>query len=173
MNKSREIVFAGLFIAMGLILPIIFHTFTMGGPAFLPMHIPVLIAGLLLSPKTALFVGIITPILSSVLTGMPPVYPMLPIMIFELATYGFVAALCSRKFYLGLYPSMFIAMIAGRIMAGLVVAVLAFGFGFPTNPIPYVYGAIMTGIPGIIIQILVVPAFAKLISVLGIRTSNA
>lgn len=170
MNKTREIVYAGLLIALGYVLPIIFHTFSMGGPAFLPMHIPVLIAGLLLSPKIVLLVGVITPILSSLLTGMPPIYPMLPIMIVELATYGVIAAVCFRKYDLGYYKSLIIAMLAGRITAGLVVAVLAIGFGLPMSPIPYVIGAIVTGLPGIAIQLVIVPAFAKMLSVLGLQS---
>lgn len=173
MNKTREIVYAGLLIALGYVLPMIFHLFSMGGPAFLPMHLPILIAGLLLSPQSALLVGVITPILSSLLTGMPPIYPMLPIMIFELATYGLVTALCFNKYNLGYYKSLIIAMVAGRIVAGLVVAVLALGFGLPMSPIPYIIGAIVTGLPGIAIQLVVVPAFAKMLSMVGLQSYTA
>ncbi len=173
MNKTREIVYAGLLIAIGYVLPMIFHMFNMGGPAFLPMHIPVLIAGLLLSPQSALLVGMVTPVLSSLLTGMPPIYPMLPIMFFELATYGLITALCFGKFNLGYFKSLTIAMIAGRIVAGLVVAVLAVGFGLPMSPVPYILGAIATGLPGIAIQYVVVPAFAKMLSVMGLQSYTA
>ena len=170
MNRTREIVTAGLFIALGYVLPMIFHVFSMGGPAFLPMHLPILLAGLVLSPQSALLVGVITPILSSLLTGMPTLYPMLPIMIFELATYGFIIAICYRKYELGYYKSLFIAIFAGRIVAGLVVTFLALGFGLPMSPTPYILGAIVTGLPGIVIQLLAVPALAKLLDVIGFQT---
>ena len=89
--KTKNIVLSGLFVAFGLILPMIFHQFSMGGPAFLPMHIPVLIGTMLLGPSSGFLIGMVTPVLSSVLTGMPPTFPMLPIMFFELAVYGLIA----------------------------------------------------------------------------------
>lgn len=172
-NNTKELVLAGIFIAIGYVLPMIFHLFNMGGPAFLPMHIPVLIAGMVISPALAMSVGIITPILSSFLTGMPPLYPMLPIMIVELAIYGFVTAICVRKFNLNYYVSLLIAMVAGRIGAGLVVAVLAIGFGLPMQPVPYILGAIVTGVPGLVIQLILVPAAAKIVTMMGYKTQNA
>lgn len=173
MSKTKELVLAGLFIAFGYVLPMIFHMFSMGGPTFLPMHIPILIAGLILSPKIALIIGIITPIFSSFFTGMPPLYPMLPIMVVELAVYGFIAALCVQKFNLNYYISLIIAMLVGRIGAGLVVAVLAVGFNLNMHPINYVLGAIITGIPGILIQLVVIPPLVYVIKMLGIKIQGA
>jgi hypothetical protein len=49
-------------------------------------------------------------------------------------------------------------MTAGRIAAGLTVAVLVQLFGIKMNPLIYIKGAIITGIPGIIIQLLFIPA---------------
>lgn len=160
MSRSREIVLAGILLAVSLLLPQIFHQFSMGGPAFLPMHIPVLIGGLVLSPSFALILGFLAPILSSLLTGMPPVYPMLPIMIFELGAYGLTASLCRQKFQLSYYPSLILAMLGGRIAAGCVVAVLALAFNFPNTPLAFVLGSISSGIPGLLIQLIFVPALA-------------
>ncbi len=72
--KSKKIVLSAIFIAFGIIMPMIFHTVNLAGTIFLPMHIPVLIAGFLLGPTCGALVGIITPIL----TGMPPIIPMMP-----------------------------------------------------------------------------------------------
>lgn len=166
MNKSKEIVLASVFIAMGFVLPMIFHFFSMGGPAFLPMHIPILIAGMVLTPKYAILVGIITPILSSVLTGMPPIYPMLPIMIVELATYGGIAALCIQKYKANYIVALLISMVAGRISAGIVVALLAIGLGLNMQPMTYIIGAIITGFPGLLIQLFIVPGTAKMVEML-------
>lgn len=162
--KSRKIVLSGLFIAFGVILPMIFHQFNMGGPAFLPMHIPVLIAGLFLGGTEGLMVGFITPIISSVLTGMPPAFPMLPIMMFELATYGFLAGTFAHKMKLNIYISLILSMIGGRIAAGIVVLVLAQFFGFQGAPIPFVQAAVITGLPGILIQLVFVPIVVKLLN---------
>ena len=162
--KARKIVLSGLFVAFGVLLPMIFHQFNMGGPGFLPMHIPVLIAGLFLGATPGLLVGLITPIISSVLTGMPPLFPMLPIMMFELGAYGLVSGLFSEKLKSNDYVSLIAAMIVGRIVAGVVVFVLATFFGFMgPGPVLFVQGAIITGIPGIIIQLVFVPPVAKLL----------
>lgn len=156
-TRTSEIIFGGLLVATGVILPMIFHMFSMGGPMFLPMHIPVIIGGLLLSPGVATMVGVVTPIMSSLLTGMPVVFPMLPIMIFELAAYGLIISLCRNKYHLNIFVSMIIGMLGGRIVAGLVVFVMGLFVEIDMSPIPYVIGAITTGVPGILIQLVFIP----------------
>ncbi|MDD4438968.1 MAG: ECF transporter S component, partial [Tissierellia bacterium] len=88
----------------------------------------------------------------------PVMFPMAVIMAFELGTYGLTASLAVRKFNLPTIPSLIISMVAGRIAAGLTVAVLVQLFGIKMNPLIYIKGAIITGIPGIIIQLLFIPA---------------
>lgn len=155
---TRELVLSGLLLAAGLILPMIFHMFSMTGPVFLPMHIPVLIGGLLLPPSLAIPLGIITPLLSSTLTGMPVAFPMAPIMAVELGVYGLSASIATRKLKLNSVLALIIAMVDGRIAAGLAVAVLVKLFGVNMNPIMFVKGAIVTGLPGLIIQLIFIPA---------------
>lgn len=158
MNKTKEIVLSGLLLASGIILPMIFHIFSLTGPIALPMHIPVLIGGFLLSPPLALLLGITTPIISGLLTGMPVMFPMAIIMALELGIYGLTASLAARKFKLSIFPALIISMIAGRIAAGLTVALLVQLFGLKMNPLIFIQGAIITGIPGIIIQLIFIPA---------------
>lgn len=158
MNKTKEIVLSGLLLASGILLPMVFHMFSLTGPIALPMHIPVLIGGFLLSPQLALLLGIITPIISGLLTGMPVMFPMSIIMACELGVYGLTASLATRNFNLSAIPALIISMILGRIAAGLTVAALVQLFGVKMNPIAYVQGAIVTGLPGIIIQLLFIPA---------------
>lgn len=154
---TKEMVLSGLLLATGILLPMVFHMFGMTGPIALPMHIPVLIGGLLLPPGLALALGIITPITSSLLTGMPVLFPMAVIMAVELGMYGLTASLATRKLKLSPIPSLIIAMIVGRIAAGLTVAVLVQLFGVKMDPIMYVKGAVVTGLPGIIIQLIFIP----------------
>lgn len=156
--KTKELVLSGLLLATGIILPMIFHMFGMTGPIALPMHIPVLIGGFLLTPQLALALGIITPIISGLLTGMPVMFPMAIIMAFELGIYGLTASLATRKFRLSPIPSLIIAMITGRIVAGLTVAALVQLFGVKMNAIMFVKGAIVAGLPGIIIQLIFIPS---------------
>lgn len=161
MNKkitTMEIVLGGMLLASGLLLPMVFHLFGLTGQVALPMHIPVLIGGFFLSPPLALFLGIITPLVSSVLTGMPVLFPMAVIMMFELGTYAFSASLFARKMKLPAVTSLILAMIAGRIAAGVTVAMLVQLFGVKMNPVLYIKGAVITGIPGIIIQLIFIPS---------------
>ncbi len=155
--KTRKIVISGLLIAIGVLLPIIFHSMSMGGQIFLPMHIPVLIGGILLGPFYGTLIGITTPLLSSFLTGMPPAFPMLPIMVFELGTYGltsgYIAKLYPKKVVLPLLGG----MVDGRISAALVVFVLSRFFGVKLSPLLFLKGAILTGLPGILIQLIIIP----------------
>lgn len=156
--STKEIVMSGLLLATGIIVPMVFHSFGIAGPVFLPMHIPVLIGGLLLSPMTALFLGFLTPLLSSSLTGMPVLFPIGIIMMFELATYGFVASWMYSKMGKHMALSLIVAMIMGRIVAGLIVFLMAILFGINIKPLTYVYTAVLTGIPGILLQLVLVPA---------------
>lgn len=157
-NKSvREIVLSGLFITLGVILPIVFHAFG-AGSAFLPMHIPILIAGFVVSLPFAAAAGAITPMLSSLLTGMPPGFPVLPFMVFELAAYGAFSNLMYRKFKLNVYISLICSMIIGRVVSSIAVWVLAtFFMAKLPNPFLFIIGGITQGIPGIIIQIVFIP----------------
>lgn len=169
--KTRKIVVSGLLIAIGVFLPIIFHSMSMGGQIFLPMHIPVLIAGMLLGPLYGALVGLITPMLSSFFTGMPPAFPMLPIMVFELGTYGLVGGYFSKLFPKRVFIPLIAAMIDGRITAGLVVFVLSRFFGASIKPLIFLKAAIITGLPGIVIQLIIIPpivfALKKNLSSLG------
>lgn len=157
-NGTKQLVLSGVFIALGIVLPMAFHLFGGGGPMFLPMHIPVLLAGFFLSMPYAIAVGIITPLLSSLFTGMPPMFPVLPYMMLELATYACMVSFLYQKKGLNVYISLIGSMIAGRIMAGLGVWILAqfFAAKMP-GPIVFITGAISKGLPGIIIQIIFIP----------------
>jgi hypothetical protein len=163
-NKSvKEVVFSGLFITMGLVLPVIFHFFGLG-KTFLPMHIPVLLAGFMLSVPYAAAVGALMPLLSSVITGMPPLFPIMPYMVLELAAYAVVASILSRKLRLNIYISLILSMIAGRIAAGIAVWALTIFFGAKLpGPFVFIASAVTTGIPGIIIQIVSIPPMVVLL----------
>ena len=86
-----------LLLALGVVLPIVFHAFPLGGRIFLPMHLPTFVAGLVLGPVAGLVVGAGSPIVSGLLTGRPTVFYMVP-MVFELTTYGLVAGLLRPRF---------------------------------------------------------------------------
>ena len=157
-TSTTNIVMSGLLIAIGVIVPSIFHTAGIAGNIFLPMHIPVLLGGFLLSPIYALLVGMLTPILNNLLTGMPPLFPMTLIMVFELGVYGFVASYLYKRLRVPVILSLLISMIVGRIVSGVVVYILTMAFStVKMDPLLFVKGGVITGIPGIIIQIVLIP----------------
>ncbi|HKL41079.1 MAG TPA: ECF transporter S component [Clostridia bacterium] len=161
--NTKELSLSGLLIALGLILPMVFHAFGGAGKIFLPMHLTVLVAGFLLSPLNALAVGMLTPFLSSVLTGMPVTFPMMPIMIVELGTYALVISLLNKKRIESIYLRLIVAMVTGRIMAGFMVFAMATTVGLKMKSIIFVQGSIITGLPGILIQLIMIPLIIKLL----------
>lgn len=161
----RKLVILAMFLALGIILPLFFH---IGGPGlgkvFLPMHIPVLICGALMGPVAGLIIGIITPVLNSLLTGMPPLFPNVPIMVVELAVYGLLTGYLYRKLNWNILAVLPVTMVIGRFAAGLTVWILVLVFGFDlqaANPLFYVWGTITAGIPGIIIQLGLIPLLVR------------
>lgn len=157
-NYTKRLVIAGLLLAIGIIVPVIFHTNQIAGNIFLPMHIPVLIGGFLLPPHLAMLLGMLTPILNSLITGMPPLFPMATIMVFELGFYGLVTSFLYRKLKLPSVLVLIISMIVGRIMAGVTIFLLVALFAVKLDPINFIILSVSAGLPGIIIQLLLVPS---------------
>lgn len=158
--KSKKIVLSGIFIAFGIILPMIFHTVNMAGPIFLPMHIPVLIGGFLLGPLYGALVGLITPILSGLMTGMPPIVPMMPIMAFELCAYGIITGFLFNKTK-NTYISLIGAMIGGRLFAMVGAFLVSITIAPQVNPVIFIFGNLAQAIPGMLIQIVFIPILVK------------
>ncbi|MCL2839532.1 MAG: DUF1893 domain-containing protein [Defluviitaleaceae bacterium] len=164
LEGTKRLVVAGMFVAVGILLPYFTaHMFGVPGTVLLPMHIPVFLIGLLCGAKFGLIAGMMIPILSSVLTGMPPTFPMLPIMIGELGMYGFMSGLVFGKINrlalhktIKIYIALVIAMVAGRMVYGVIFGILFFTAAEPLRALS-VPGAIVTGWPGLLIQLTLIP----------------
>ena len=74
-EKTKDLVWAALFLAIGIVIPYVFHVTSLPGQIFLPMHIPVLLCGVILGKKYGLILGILLPFVNSVLLGMPAIFP--------------------------------------------------------------------------------------------------
>jgi hypothetical protein len=163
---------AGMGLALAVGLPVVLHPIGLG-PAFLPMHLPVLLTGALAGATAGALAGMLAPALSYLLTGLPPVVPpVAPLMTFELATYGLVAGalralvgrwrLPGRASGLGMlgleYLWLIAALIAGRLALGLAAALLGPQLGLRVPALTYLQAAVLTGLPGIIVQLALVPA---------------
>ena len=157
MTPVKKLVFTAVCAALCLVLPMAFHTIPNAGSIFLPMHIPVLLCGLICGWPYGLVCGLLGPAISS-LTGMPPI-AILPSMMVECGTYGAVTGLM-MKFVrtkhptLDLYISMVTAMLMGRVISGLARSLI---FSPGTAPFAWVTTSLITGIPGICIQLAVMP----------------
>jgi len=174
-SKIQALVVAGLMIAIGVLMPwLLGHAVGLPGTVLLPMHIPVLLGGLLVGPKYGLLIGIITPILSNLITGMPPTFPMLPIMIGELGVYGFVSGLIFSKAskiqngFVRVYASMLPAMILGRAMYGAIFGIMFLTSG--TGMALTVPAALVMGLPGIAIQLVAIPIIT--FSILSLKSQH-
>jgi len=154
-NNALQLVLAALFTALGVLLPVILHPFGISGQVFLPMHIPILLCGFIAGSGYGILTGLIVPFLSSITTGMPPIWPVAVSMALELAAYGFFAGFLSKR--LNIIFSLIGAMLAGRIVLGIVNAVLYGISGTPYSFSLFVSAAFVTALPGIIIQLLLIP----------------
>ncbi len=157
-SRTQWLTYAALFLALALVLPIGFHAFGVGGRMFLPMHLPVLLAGFLVGPFCGLLVGILAPGLSHLMTGMPPTYAV-PLMSLELPVYGLVAGLLYRRLHMNIYVALIIAMILGRVMFGVGLLILGMFMELPYSAAVFFSsgGAVVTGLPGIVLQIFLIP----------------
>ena len=162
-SRSHKISVAGLFVALGLILPYATsHAFGIPGTLLLPMHIPVLLCGLLCGAQLGAACGLIVPVLSSLLTGMPPAYPMLPIMAVQLVVLGLLGGLLYEKKGLNIYLSLIISMAAGWAAYGLVYGALLFAAEGPFRALS-VTAAVVQGLPGMAVQLALIPAVVVLL----------
>ncbi len=162
MKKSiLNLTLSALLLAIGLVLPFLTGQIQQIGSMLLPMHLPVLLCGLLCGWQFGGAVGVLLPLLRNLLFGMPPM-PNAISMAFELATYGLVIGFfygrAKRKNLFALYRSMLIAMVAGRAVWGVVQAILLGMNGSAFTIRMFIAGALLNAIPGIILQLILIPA---------------
>jgi riboflavin transporter FmnP len=156
---ARTVAQTGLFIALGILLPILFHQFGIAGRIFLPMHIPVFLAGALIGPASGFVVGAVCPALSFLLTGMPPAL-RLPLMTLELPLYGLVFGFLTRRSGNSvalLVGALIVAQVVGRLGYGLGLLLFGRFLGFSFALKSYLAVAFVTGIFGILIQLVLIP----------------
>lgn len=160
-NKTVRITTMGLLTAVGLILPYATsHAFGVPGTILLPMHFPIFLMGMLCGPYWGILGGLIVPLLSSLLTGMPAIYPMLPVMMCELAVYGGICGWMHVGRKMHLYPTLITAMICGRLVHGAVWALLLLAGG-KTVTLASAFAFVADGIPGTVLQLALIPVIVK------------
>ena len=158
MSMIKKLTLSALCTALCVVLPIAFHAIPNAGSIMLPMHIPVLLCGLVCGWQPGLLCGILGPILSSAITGMP-MAAILPGMVVELAVYGCVSGLMMQfvhtgRLYLDLYISLPVAMLVGRVCSGIAKALI---FAPGTSFAAWATASFVTALPGIVIQLVILP----------------
>ena len=158
-NSIKNMTMAAVCVALCVVLPIAFHSIPDAGSVFLPMHIPVLICGMICGWPYGFLCGLVGPLLSSALTGMPPI-AFLPAMMVECAAYGMVSGLMlkyvhTKSTYADLYIALITAMIAGRVISGIAKA-LIFTPGLAMSA--WITASFVTALPGILIQLVFLPS---------------
>ena len=159
-TSVRKLTYAALCLALALVLPFLTGQIPEIGSMLCPMHIPALLCGFLCGGPWGLAVGGIAPILRSLLFSRPPMFSAIP-MAFELAAYGAVAGILYRRLPRRkgrIYLSLILAMIAGRLVWGIVQVVMMGLQGSAFTMEAFLAGAITTAIPGIILQLVLIPA---------------
>ena len=153
---------AAMLLALGFVLPFFTGQIPQIGSMLCPMHLPVLLCGLLCGWKYGLAVGFVLPLLRSAALGAPPMFPTAIAMAFELAAYGFLAGfLYARSRWqcvVALYRCLVAAMLGGRVVWAVVRVFLSGVSGQAFTWQMFLSGAFLTAIPGIVLQLVFIPA---------------
>jgi Predicted membrane protein len=160
MKNTKTIVTMGLLIAIGAVLPMFARMIPNGGTLLSPLHIPALVAGMILGPVEGVIVGIVCPLLNYAISGMPQGAALLAMCV-ELPVYGLVSGLLMKgmkkqKDVVRVYVSLVCAMILGRIAGGIVQAVIL-GAGKYSLEI-WAASYFVKTVPAIVLHLILIPA---------------
>ena len=171
MNKrTKNMILAAMMLALSWLMPFLAALNPTIAKIISPMHIPIFLCGFLCDLPWAPVVGFAAPLLRSLTTGMPALYPNALAMAFELATYGLVTTLLIRALPdrpLSVYLSLIGAMIVGRLVWGVASLALYGLSGTPFTLEMFLTSAFVNAAPGIAVHIVVIPAI-----ILALRRAN-
>ena len=159
-NSVQKMVLSAFFLALGLVLPFLTGQIQQFGNMLLPMHIPVLLCGFICGPLWGMGVGVVTPLLRSLLLGMPPLFPIATVMAIELMAYGLLAGILYsilKKSNLRIMYALIGSMLGGRIVWGLAASIFYSMAGMPFSLPIFISSAFLTAWPGILLQLAVIP----------------
>ena len=168
-------VLAAMFLAIAFVLPFLTGQIPQIGAMLCPMHIPVLLCGFICGWPWGLAVGFMAPLLRSVILGMPPMFPKAVCMAFELAVYGAAAGMLhkllpKKKIYV--YVSLLGAMLAGRLVWGAAMFACIGLSGGSFSLAAFLAGAVTNAIPGIIVQLVLIPVLVLILDKDGYKTQQ-
>ncbi len=174
--QVRRLTYAALYLAIALVLPFITGQIPEIGSMLCPMHIPALLCGFMCGWPWGLAVGLIAPPLRSALFGMPAMFPGAVAMAFELAVYGGMSGWLRQvlpKTKAITYAVLLISMIAGRLVWGTVRLILAGLTGSSFTWALFLSGAVINAVPGIILQLILIPILVIAMERAGLSLNRA
>jgi hypothetical protein len=162
-DVTQKLTLSAVFLALGVLFPIVFHAIGLGS-LFLPMFWPVAAAGFFLPLSFTLLVGSLTPAVSFLMTGMPPIAPpILQVMFFELVVLAATVHLLYHNARLPILPSLFFGLLTSRVVLFFSAGLLGRTLGLP--PQWASAAALLRSFPGVIaILILVPPMVGRLLN---------
>ena len=165
-NKLLKMILAAMFLALAYVMPFLTGQIPEVGSMLCPMHLPVLLCGFICGPVWGAVVGVVAPLFRSLTLGMPPLFPTAVCMALELAAYGAVAGsmhklLPRKKLYI--YCSLLTAMVVGRLIWGAAMFVCMGIKGGSFTFAAFLSGALLNAIPGIIVQIILIPLLVMIL----------
>lgn len=155
--KAKSIIILIILLILGTMVSVLFQKLDKDEAVYLPLHIPALIGGFLLPPIFAMILGVLLQVISGTIITPVPLFPTLFIGIFEMAVYGLIVSLLYRKLKAPSLLSLIFSIVLGRIMVGVIVFFATPFYEFGIDPINYVIEVVVTGLPGIIIQLVAIP----------------
>ncbi len=154
-HPSFDYVLAGLFLSAALVLPVFFHALGLGS-AFMPMFYPLALAGFLVAPALAMITGIAAPLLSALLTGMPPFYPPIAfIMMAEALLFTGLPRILRQWFRLPVWLTLLIILLLDRLLLLLLFQGMALIMELPPRWLGWT--AVLHGLPGLSLMLAVLP----------------
>ena len=167
----KKLCVCSICIALCYVLPVAFHAVALGS-ALSPMHIPVLLCGLICGGGYGMVCGLMGPVLSSILSGMPPMTALV-FMVPELVVYGLVSGLGTSlirtgKTVVDLYVAQVAAMLLGRIIGGIAKALFFLGTGEAFGVAAWVSGYFISAAPGIVAHLVLIPPLVLVLMGAGV-----
>ena len=161
MSKVKKMCICAFCIALCYVLPQAFHVLPLGS-LLSPMHLPVLLCGLVCGWPYGLVCGVLGPVLSHLLTRMPPV-PVLISMVPELGVYGLAAGLGMKLIRTGktvpdLYLSLLPALVLGRVAGGVAKVLFYLSTAESYTAAMWVSSYVVGTLPAIALQLALLPA---------------
>ena len=173
--RTRKLTYSAMLLALAALMPRVAGLIPEIGKALNLMHIPVLLCGFLCGWSWGLVVGFTAPLLSSLLNGMPGIFPDAVVMAFELAAYGALSGLLYRllpKKKWSIYVTLIVAMLAGRVVWGIARLIIAGLSGNSFTWALFLAGAFTNAIPGIILHIVLIPVIVMVLERAGLSLNK-